>query len=347
MRKTLLLIAFAAALALVASGCGGGGGKKKVPANAVAVVGGVTIEKTQFDALLDQAKRSYKQQKSDEFPNGRPFPAAGSPEFNQLKQQAMQFLVQRAEFAQKAVDLEVEVTDKQVNDRLAQIKKQYFKDDEATYKKQLAEQGLTDAQVKADIESQLVSEGIFKAVTDKVAVTDAEIVKYYNENKEQYGQPEQRDVRHILVKEKAKADDLYTQLKGGADFAELAKKNSIDPGSKAQGGKLTISKGQTVAPFDETAFMLKTNNISRPLKTQYGYHIIQPISEIKAAKTTPLKDVKEAIRQQLLQTKKNDAMTKWVEDLKKEFESDISYQVGFSPPPAATTTGTTTSGGDE
>ena len=347
MSKTLLLIACIAALALAASGCGGGGGKKKVPANAVAVVGGVTIEQAQFDALMDQAKRSYKQQKSEEFPNGRPFPAVGSPEYNQLKQQAMQFLVQRAQFAQKAEELDVEVTDKQVNDRLAQIKKQYFKNDDATYKKQLAEQGLTDEQVRADIESQLVSEGIFKAVTDKVQVTDAEIVKYYNENKEQYGQPEQRDVRHILVKNKAKADDLYTQLKGGANFAELAKKNSIDPGSKAQGGKLTISKGQTVAPFDQTAFMLKTNNISRPLKTQYGYHIIQPISEIKPAKTTPLKDVKEAIKQQLLQTKKNDAMTKWVEDLKKEFDDDIAYQVGFSPPPATTTTGTTTSSGDE
>ena len=347
MRKTLLLIAFVAALALLASGCGGGGGKKEVPANAVAVVGDVTVEKAQFDALMDQAKRSYKQQKSAEFPKGRPFPAAGSPEFNQLKQQAMQFLVQRAEFAQKAEELKVEVDDKQLDARLAQIKKQYFKNDEKVYAKQLAEQGLTDAQVRADIKAQLISEGIFKAVTDKVKVTDAELVKYYNENKEQYGQPEQRDVRHILVKDKAKADDLYTQLKGGANFAELAKKNSIDPGSKAQGGKLTISKGQTVAPFDETAFMLQTNNISRPLKTQYGYHIIQPISAVKPAKTTPLKDVKEAIRQQLLQTKKNDAMTKWVEDLKKEFDKDIAYQVGFSPPPATTTTGTTTSSGDE
>lgn len=348
MRKTLLLIAFVAALALLASGCGGGGGKKDVPANAVAVVGDVTVEKAQFDALMDQAKRSYKQQKSSELPNGRPFPAAGSPEFNQLKQQAMQFLVQRAEFAQKAEELKVEVEDKQVDARLAQIKKQYFKNDDKVYAKQLAEQGLTDAQVRADIKAQLTSEGIFKAVTDKVKITDAEIVKYYNENKEQYGQPEQRDVRHILVKDKAKADDLYTQLKAGANFAELAKKNSIDPGSKAQGGKLTISKGQTVAPFDETAFMLQTNNISRPLKTQYGYHIIQPISAVKPAKTTPLKDVKEAIRQQLLQTKKNDAMTKWVEDLKKEFDKDIAYQVGFSPPPA-TTTGTTatTSSGDE
>ena len=336
MRK-LLHITLLAALALVLAACGGGD-DKEVPQSAVAVVGDVTVTRAQYEQLLDQAKRSYKQQK-------REFPKAGTPEHNQLKNQAMQFLVQRAEFAQKAEELDVKVSDKQVEDRLKQIKKQYFGNDDAKYKKQLAEQGLSDEQVRADIEAQLISEGIFKAVTDDVKVTDAEIQKFYNENKQQYSQPQQRDVRHILVKEKAKADALYQQLQDGADFAKLAKANSIDPGSKANGGKLTISKGQTVAPFDQTAFLLETDKISRPVKTEYGYHIIQPLSEIKEAKTTPLKDVSDAIRQQLLQQKKNDQMTKWVEDLKKDFDGEIAYQVGFTPP--ASQTGTTTTDDDE
>ena len=89
-------------------------------------------------------------------------------------------------------------------------------------------------------------------------------------------------MRHILVKTKAKADDIYDQLKGGADFAALAKKYSEDTGSKANGGKLTISKGQTVAPFDQTAFLLKTNEISQPVKTEFGYHVIQPIGDGEA-----------------------------------------------------------------
>jgi parvulin-like peptidyl-prolyl isomerase len=166
------------------------------------------------------------------------------------------------------------------------------------------------------------------------------VTEYYNTNKAQYSQPESREVRHILVKTKAKADDLYNQLEAGADFSQLAKQNSEDTGSKANGGKLTISKGQTVAPFDQTAFLLKKNDISRPVKTEFGYHIIQPIGDVKPAKVTPLKEVKDSIRQQLSQTKKNEAMTKWVDELKKDYEDKVSYAVGFTPPPAATT-GTT------
>jgi parvulin-like peptidyl-prolyl isomerase len=329
--RRILLIAVVSALALAGVGAGCGGGSKSVPDNSVALVGDVEVTRAEYDLILEQAKRSYSQQKRD-------FPKAGTPEHNQLKNQAIQFLVQRAQFAQKAEELDVEVTEKQVDDRLAQIKKQYFSGDEKKYEEQLKAQGLTDAQVRKDIRAQLVSEGIFKAVTKDVKVTDAEIQKFYNENKDKYSQPQQRDVRHILVKEKAKADDLYDELEGGADFAALAKANSIDPGSKANGGKLTISKGQTVAPFDQTAFLLETNKISRPVKTEYGYHIIQPLSEVKEAKTTPLKDVKEAIRQQLIQQKKNELMTKWVEDLKKEFDGEIQYAVGFKPPPDAATT---------
>ena len=79
------------------------------------------------------------------------------------------------------------------------------------------------------------------------------------------------------------------------------------------------------------------------MKTEFGFHIIQPLGAVKPAKVTPLKEVQDSIRQQLAQTKKNEAMTKWVEDLKKDYEDKISYAVGFTPPPAAaTTTGSTT-----
>ena len=336
-RMKFSLVSLLAALVLVGAACGGD--SDEVPADSIAVVDGNAIEKSEFDALISQAKKSYTLQKRD-------FPKVGSPEYNTLKNQAVQFLVQREQFEIKADELDVEVTDKQVDDRLAQIKKQYFQGSDKKYRDQLKQQGLTEESVKRDIRPQLVQEGIFKKVPDDIKVTDKEIQDSYDKNKAQYGTPEQREVRHILVPTKKQADTIYGQLQDGGNFAALAKKFSKDPASASQGGKLTIARGQTVAPFDHTAFLLKEGQISRPVKTQYGYHIIEPIGDIKPAETTPLSKVKESIRQQLLQTKRNEAMTTWVDETKKDFAEDTTYQVGFKPPAAATaTTGTTTSAG--
>jgi parvulin-like peptidyl-prolyl isomerase len=328
--RPLAVLVVAAALA----GCGGGDARVEVPADAVAVVGERAVSKAEFDALMGQAERSYKSQE-------RPFPKVGSPEYNTLKNQAVQFLVQRAQFAQKAEELGVEVSDGQVQTRLGEIKKQYFGGDQKKYEQQLKQQGLSEAQVRSDIRAQLLQEGILKKVTAQVKVSERQIEAHYAKNKAQYGTPESREIRHILVSSKRQADRLYAQLQGGGDFAALARRHSKDPGSKAQGGKLTVSRGQTVEPFDKTAFLLPKDSISRPVKTQYGYHIIQPLSQVRAAKTTPLKDVKESIEATLLQEQRNQAMAKWVEAVKQEFADETSYQVGYQPPAPATTTGTT------
>jgi foldase protein PrsA len=338
--KRLLLFSLVSLLVLLAAGCGGSS-KKAVPATAVALVGSQPITKAEFNGLLNQARTTYKSQK-------RAFPKAGSAQMKQLQDQAMTYLVQRNEFEQKAKDLGVEVTPAKVTARLAQIKKQYFGGSEKRYSAQLKAQGMTEAQVEDSIRSQLLNEAIFNKVTADVKVADKDVSNYYNEHKSQYGTPESRVVRHILVKptQKALADQLYAQLKAGGDFAALAKKYSKDPGSAAQGGKLTISKGQTVPPFDKAAFSLKTNEISKPVKTQYGWHIIQPLSAITKAKQTPLKDVTTSIRQQLLQQKKTEKMTQWVNDTKKSFcKGQLSFQVGFQPatdPCAVSTTSSAT-----
>ena len=338
MKISRVLVLPALLLALLAAGCGGG--SESVPADAVAVVDGNEIAKSDFDALMEQARKSYANQKRD-------FPKAGTPEFQTLRNQAVQFLVQREQFELEAEELGIEVTDKQVEDRLAQIKQQYFSGDAKKYEEQLKEQGLTDKQVRADIRAQILSEKIFEAVTKDVKVTDEEIEKYYAANKEQFSTAESREVRHILVKTREKAQDLRNQLESGADFAALAKQHSTDTGSKENGGKLTINRGQTVAPFDKQAFDLAKNEISTPVKTEFGFHLIEPLSEVKKASVTPLKEVQQSIRTQLAQTKKNEAMTKWVDELKKEYEDEISYAVGFDPPPTATgTTSTSTTDGE-
>jgi parvulin-like peptidyl-prolyl isomerase len=318
--------------ALVLAGCGSS--DESVPADAVAVVDGEEIARSDYEALITQAKKSYKNQERD-------FPAAGSQELQTLRNQIVQYLVQREQFEQEAEELGIEVNDEQVDARMEQIVKQYFAGDRKKYEQQLAEQGMSDAQVLGEVRAQLVSEKIFTEVAGDVKVTDDEVEEYYEKNKAQYSQPESREVRHILVKTKAEADNIYAQLQDGADFDALAKQHSEDPGSKETGGKLTISKGQTVAPFDQAAFLLETNALSKPVKTEFGYHIIQPLGDTKPAQVTPHAEVKASIEQQLQQTKKNEAMTKWVDDLKKDYEDKVSYAPGFTPPPPDTTAATT------
>ena len=332
MRSLRIAVPLLLLLTLAAAGCGGGGSSSKVPADAVAVVGKDSITRASFDAAMARSKRGYTQQH-------RAWPKAGTSQFQQVQQSALTFLVQLQELQQKAKQLGVTISDKQISDRFAQLTKQLG--GAKNLKTQAKAQGLTLQDVRdVVIQPQLLSEGIYKKVTSNVKVSDDDVKKYYAKNLKLYQQPESRDVRHILVSNRALANKLYDKIKAGANFAALAKKYSKDPGSRAQGGKLTIVKGQTAGPFDQTAFLINKGQVSRPVKTQYGWHIIQALSDVKPAKTTPLKDVKAAIRQQLLQQRKRDEWTKWINDTKKEYAKKVHYQAGYAPPTtsAATTT---------
>jgi parvulin-like peptidyl-prolyl isomerase len=333
--RRLVLFGFAV-LALLVAGCGGTT-TASLGSDDVAVVGDQQVSKDQFQQLMARAQKSYDQQK-------RPFPKAGSTEYEQLKGQAITFLVQQAEVDSQAKKLGVDISDDKIDKEIARYKKQFYGGSDARYEKAVKQQGLTDQQARDAIREQLVSQALFKKLTTEVKVSDADIKAYYDTHKTQYVQPESREVRHILVTKKALADSLYQQLKGGANFAKLAKQYSKDPGSAAKGGKLTVSKGQTVPQFDKTAFSLKTGQLSQPVHTQYGYHIIQALTAVKAASTTSLAQVRASIRQQLEQQKKNDKITKWLEDTKKSYcGGKIKYQVGYqpNPDPCATLTSAT------
>jgi len=138
-------------------------------------------------------------------------------------------------------------------------------------------------------------------------VSEAEIQQYYNQHLKDYQVDEQVKVRHILIKvdqgadakadaaAKAKAEDILKQIKGGGNFADLAKKYSDDPGSKDQGGELGfLKRGATVPEFDQAAFTLQPGQTSDLVKTKFGYHILQ-VEEKQTAHTRPLDEVKSTI----------------------------------------------------
>jgi peptidyl-prolyl cis-trans isomerase D len=146
-----------------------------------------------------------------------------------------------------------------------------------------------------------------EALRAKTVVPASDIEREYNNNSEQYTTPEQVRASHILLKTegkddasvKAKAEALLKQARNGADFAELAKKNSEDEASAKNGGDLDyFGRGRMVPEFDQAVFAMQPGAISDLVKTQYGYHIIKLVDK-KNATTRPLAEVRQQLNDQL------------------------------------------------
>ncbi len=340
-RRTILAVA-ALLLALAPAACGGDDGQsaKDVPEDAIAIVGDKEISRADYERLVDQAEKTFKAREQD-------FPETGTPEFEQLRQAIVRSLIEQKQVEVGADELGIEVTDEEVDKRLEELKEQFFEGDEEKYRTELEKQGLSEEQVLADVRSRVLSEKIFEEITKDIEVTDKEVEDHYEQNKAQFETPATRTVRHILVEKKARANDIYRQLRNGGNFASLARRFSQDPASKEQGGRFEAQQGATVAAFDKTAFSLETGELARPVKTQFGWHVIEAVSAVKPKSTRPLSEVEADIRQQLLQQRQNDAMNEWVEELRERLDDDTAYAVGFRPAPAQTTTGATEPGETE
>jgi foldase protein PrsA len=336
MPRIFSTVIVALTLALVLAACGGDDQKspEDVPPNAIALVGEEAVPKAELDELMSEAEQGYKAQK-------RPFPKAGTPEYENLRSQAIAYLVQRSQYEQEAEDMGIEVTDEEVDKKLNDVVKEVANGSRTKFLDQLKQQGLTEEQVRENLRMQLLQSEIVEAVTKDVKVTDQDVEKFYEKNKAQFTQPATRLVRQILIackkpeecrRDKSRADDVYSQVRAGGNFAALAKRFSEDPGSKNQGGRYQAVKGQSVPEFDRVAFELDRGEISRPVKTQHGWHIIQATGEPTREKVTPLSTVRETIKNQLAQEKESTAVTRWLDQVKKEWEPKIVYAVGYAPP---------------
>jgi len=361
----LAFAALAAVGVLVAAGCGGGGGGndsssggKGIPGDAVATVAGKPITRAELDDALAVAKASYTQNKQN-------FPKAGTSEYQQLEQQSVATLVRVSEIKQEAAALGITITEPQVTKGLEGVIKTQFKT-QAKFDEYLKTSGFTLAQIRGFERNQLIENRLVALITKNVKVTGAEVKTYYDSHRTQspYTSPAQRRVRHILVavntkgqgvndkgvtdtkvdftKSKALADKLYTQLESGANFATLVKKYSQDSGSKAQGGEYTDVQGTFVPEFEKSAFALKTHQISKPVKSQYGYHLIQALAGTKPGNTQTLAEATKGIRTILLQQKRQTALNGWVAKMETKYKGRVKYAAGLEPP-ATTTTSTATS----
>lgn len=186
---------------------------------------------------------------------------------------------------------------------------------------------------KADVAFVVLSADDIKS---KIDVSDADVAQYYEQNKSRFSTPEERRARHILLDAnkdgsseadlKAKAEKILAELKANpAKFAELAKANSIDPGSAVQGGDLGFfGKGAMVPEFEQAVFTQKKGELSGLVKSQFGYHIIE-VTDIRGGVVQPL----DAVKSQIVAEIKNQKATAQIADAQGRF-SELVYEGGQS-----------------
>lgn len=156
----------------------------------------------------------------------------------------------------------------------------------------------------------------------KVHISDEELVEYYNQNKEYFSEGEQVTAKHILVETVEKANEVKALIDNGMTFEEAAQLFSTCP-SKAQGGNLgSFGRGMMVPEFEEAAFTLNIGEVSEPVQTQFGYHIVL-VDERTEPQIKSFDEVKESIRQHMLQEKQGHAYMQLVENLKKKYSVEI------------------------
>jgi len=183
-----------------------------------------------------------------------------------------------------------------------------------------------EEKIKISTQKAFIDAAIKMEIYDKVKLSEEEISEYYKENKEAFIKDEEYHLRHILVETQEEAEAILEKIRGGADFAELAKENSLCP-SREKGGDLGfITRGMTIKPFEDAAFALKPGEISEVVKTQFGYHIIK-LEEISPECQKTLEEAKVGIEFILLPEKQQQAFTRWLSSLKDEAQVKIEEEL--------------------
>jgi foldase protein PrsA len=336
------------------SACGG------IPGNALVKVGGTPITKDAFNHWLTVAAASTasstgekpaipeppkytaciahlaatapKPAKGQSAPSTKELKAECATEYKSLQTEVLGFLISSQWVIGEASSLGVKLTDAQVKKEFAKIKSDEFPK-AAEFEKFLATSGQSVSDLLLRVKLNLLSQKIQKQVVkNKSKITEAQIAKYYNENKSRYGTPEKRNVEIILTKTEAAATSAKKEVESGKSFASVAKRVSIDPTSKADGGLLKeVVKGEEEKALDTAIFSTAKNVLSGPIKTPFGYYVFEVLS------TTPgtqhaLAQVKSTIKTLLVSREEQKALSSFVKDFKKKWMAKTECRSGYVVP---------------
>lgn len=208
---------------------------------------------------------------------------------------------------QEAEKAEVEVTQEEIDAEMAVYEEQYGGAE--ALEQALASSGMSTADLEEEMKTYLKVE---KIIGPEIEITDEQISTYFEENKDTFAQASTVEANHILVETQEEADEVTARLDDGDDFAELAAEYSIDTSNAENGGALgEFGAGEMTPEFEEAAFSLNVDEISDPVETDYGFHIIQVIGKTEATEAN-LEDSKEQIKETLFDEALNTQYAAWL-----------------------------------
>jgi foldase protein PrsA len=223
--------------------------------------------------------------------------------------------------AAEAKKQKINITNSILNKEFEKLKASYG--GEEAFKQALESNNTTLAFLKQDLKNYLT---IKQLLEPQIEITEEEMKTYFDENKDSFAEAEQIKASHILVPDEKTANEVKQKLNDGGDFAELAKDYSTDDSTKDSGGDLGyFAKGTMVSEFEDVAFRLAVDQVSKPVKTEFGYHIIK-VEAKKKAKEANYNDSKEEIKETLVDQKIDSEYTTWLENKKKSYDIENTLE---------------------
>jgi parvulin-like peptidyl-prolyl isomerase len=262
-----------------------------------------------------------------------------------IQESVLRRMVDDAVIAQKAKTLQIDINDQELDAKFKEHKDRFAS--EQAFADYLKRSNNTEVNLKADLRRALLRDAVVEKLSGTVAVSDADVDKYYKDNEARFHEPEQIKTRRLIVKvaqdatpadKKAKLKQAEKYLvqarKAKTDFGKLAREHSDGPEASRDGDMGGFyARGHMAPEFDKVAFALQPNQFSEPVETRLGYEIVQ-LLEKKSERVKPLSDVKDGLQASLLARARNDRRRDVLRELKDGAKVEILVQFDQNAPPA-------------
>ncbi|MDQ3768765.1 MAG: peptidyl-prolyl cis-trans isomerase, partial [Actinomycetota bacterium] len=343
--------------AIALSACG-----DAVPANAVATVDDEgPITRQQFDRWFQIAAASLQPPGAEGQPavprppdfaecvqakrEAMPEPAEGQQapsdeqlrqtckqEYDQLRDEVLQFLITASWIEGEAERQDASVTEEEVNARFAEERDASFENEE-DYREFLEQYGYSEEDLRTRVRLSLLQQKLIDKITEGTKpeqISDDEVRKYYQENKQQFATPEARDLRLVLTEEEAEAEEAREALESGESWSDVAEEYSKDEQTAAEGGALTgaTRQGGLEPALAEAVFSAEQGELTGPVETQFGYYVFQA-QRIVPAEQQSVEEAADQIRQLLSSQRQQKALEDFVEEYTERWTERTDCREGF------------------